>query len=95
MTYRTEFPDFDPATMPAIPAGWRDQSWHNDLCPSFNAGNGKVVFIDFADPAQREMKEGARFVVLRDPELDDCNDTMFQSDDWEAVLAFVANEGRA
>jgi creatinine amidohydrolase len=22
MTYRDEFPDFDPATMPEIPAGW-------------------------------------------------------------------------
>ena len=29
MTYRTEFPDFDPATMPAIPAHWTDD-WNDD-----------------------------------------------------------------
>ena len=26
---------FDPATMPEIPAGFEDRSWHNDGCPSF------------------------------------------------------------
>jgi hypothetical protein len=34
MSYRQEFPNFDPATMPEIPTGWEDISWHNDACPS-------------------------------------------------------------
>lgn len=93
MTYRTEFPDFDSATMPAIPAGWTDQSWHNDACPSFNAGNGMVVFIDFADPSLKEFEDTKRFTVHSDPEVHDSNDVLFETDDWEECLAFlIANK---
>lgn len=90
MTYRTEFPDYDPATMPTIPEGWADQSWHNDACPSFNAGNGKVVFIDFADKSLREWEgDLARFTVHADPQVTDHNEVLYESDDWSAILAFV------
>lgn len=89
MTFRTEFPDFDPATLPAIPAGWTDQSWHNDACPCFNAGNGKVVFIDYADPTLREWPEGKRFTVQGDPEMVDHNDVLFETDDWAELLKAV------
>lgn len=90
MTFQIEFPDFDPATMPAIPAGWVDQSWHNDMCPSFNARNGTVVFVDFADLAQREFGDMVRrFSVQTDPETSDGNDVLLETDDWSAVLAFV------
>ena len=89
MTYREEFPDFDPATMPPIPTHWIDQSWHNDACPSFNAGNGKVVFIDFADPYLREVEGGPRFTVHADPETNDHNDVLFEADDWQFVLDFL------
>ena len=27
-----EFPDYDLATLPPIPSGWVDSSWHNDIC---------------------------------------------------------------
>ncbi len=93
MTYRDEFPDFDPATMPAIPADWTGISWHNDGCPSWNTGNGLVVCVDYAAPEQREFPEGPRFCVIVDPAISDHNEDLFQSDDWEAVLAFA--EGRA
>lgn len=90
MTYRDEFPDFDPATLPAIPPEWTDQSWHNDACPSFNTGKGIVVFVDFENTADREF-EGAcqRFCVQRDPETCDDNDVIFETDEWAEVLAFV------
>ena len=37
MTYKTEFPEFPDADIPSVflAAPWRDQSWHNDACPSF------------------------------------------------------------
>jgi len=89
MTYRDEFPDFDPATMPAIPAHWRDQSWHNDSCPCFNTGNGKIVFVEFADPAVREFPETARFTVHTDPETSNSNDVLFESEDWSAILTYT------
>lgn len=93
MTYQTEFPDFATADMPTIPANWTDQSWHNDACPSFNAGNGKVVFIDFADPALKEWEDVKRFTVHTDPETTNGNDVLFETDDWSELLAFVAKEG--
>ena len=87
--FQIEFPDFDPKTMPDIPRDWRDASWHNDSCPSFNARNGKIVFIDYANDADREHPGSERFSVHSDPEIDDANDVLFVSDDWQAILDFV------
>jgi len=95
MTYRTEFPDFDPTTLPAIPDGWTDQSWHNDACPSFNTGRGMVVFIDFARVTRRQIDMGGRFVVAPDPETDDRSDALLVTDDWSAVLLFVESSQRS
>lgn len=89
MTYQTEFTDFPPETMPPIPAGWADLSWANDTCPCFDTGNGRLVFVDFADPALREVSEGPRFAVVRNPEIDGEAKTLFESDDWDAILQFV------
>lgn len=59
-----EFPDFDQATLPTIPAGFEDTSWHNDACPSFqHEGLGLHLFIDYADPELREMASPTRFRV--------------------------------
>lgn len=91
MSYREEFPTFDPSTLPDLPKGWTDQSWHNDSCPSFNAGNGMVVFIDFAQPDDREFPECERFTVHNDPEVHDGNDVLLATDDWNAVLHFTAD----
>ncbi len=93
MTFQIEFPDFDAATLPAIPADWTDASWHNDSCPCFNTGKGVVVFIDFADVDLREIQEeGDRFSVHADPEMHDHNDVLMSTDDWNEVLAFVAKQ---
>lgn len=89
MTYQTEFPDFEPSTMPQIPAGWTDQSWHNDSCPSFNTDADAIVYIDYLNPQDREIPEGERFVVLTDPEFTDNTQTVFGADDWNAVLAYI------
>lgn len=53
-----------------------DLSWHNDACPSFvracdaatvntegSAERVPVLYVDYADPAERENPEQARFVV--------------------------------
>lgn len=91
-TYRTEFPDFDPATMPIIPA-WLDTSWHNDTCPSFQSETVRI-FIDYADPQQREIAESVRYSVHANDNA--MADVLFYADDWLAILAFVdAYEGRA
>lgn len=84
MTYREQFPDFDPATMPAIPATWADRSWRNDNCPSFQSGEW-TIWVDYAEPAQREHG-GPRYHV-------ECGLGYVReaTDDWAAVLARVAS----
>lgn len=89
MTFTTEFPDFPPEAMPAIPAGWKDQSWHNDACPCFNTGKGTLVYVDYADAETREFPDCERFTVIADPEVHNHNETLFSSDDWAAILAHV------
>ena len=64
MSYQTEFSDFPAADMPAIPAGFTDESWHNDACPRFdNAELGLTLWIDFLNPAERETAGGTRFIL--------------------------------
>jgi hypothetical protein len=89
---RFEFPDFDLATLPAIPADWTDESWHNDECPKFASPSGFVVFIDAEDPDDRAYDGDSRFgVCRRDAESGDL-EHLLDSSDWAEVLAIV--EGR-
>jgi hypothetical protein len=86
-SFTVEFPAFDTATMPVIPENWIDVSYHNDACPSFDTQKGLIVFVDFEDLHEREFFEGERFNLINS---EDCDDTVFSSDDWKAVLDFVA-----
>jgi hypothetical protein len=89
--FEEEFPDFDPTTMPSIPAGWTDQSWHNDSCPSFNTGKGVSVFVDYADVSLREVQDDyPRFSVMCESGRDDIPVELLSTNDWDEVLAFVA-----
>jgi len=89
--YQAEFPDYRPEDMPAIPAGWVDQSWHNDACPFFLAAPDLGVFVDYADPHTRECDEGHRFMVVR---MEDGmhpaegGELLLATDEWSEVLAF-------
>ncbi len=92
MSYRVAFPDFDPSTMPAIPADWRDTSEHNDAYPSFHSeAAGVRIWVDYADPADREIP-GDRFGVVR--QVDWAEGThagdLYTTDDWQDVLNHVA-----
>lgn len=56
------FPDFDVATLPALPDGFEDASFANDACPSFQHDDlGMILYVDYADAAQREHPEAPRF----------------------------------
>jgi hypothetical protein len=94
MTWRTSFPDYPPTDMPSIPHGFDDLSWQNDACPSFaDRRRGLLLFIDYADPAQREFEgDIKRFTVVScDKEGSRTDDGFppFDSDDWLAVLRFI------
>ena len=89
-TYATEFPDF--VLDVVIPEGFHDQSWHNDVCPSFS-GRGVRLWIDYKDPEQREMM-GKRFMMQRENEdgepQNEPDDLLLETDDWNEVLAKIA-----
>ena len=77
------FPEYDTATLPAIPERWVDISWCNDVCPSWQA-YGYQIFVDFANPDDRELG-GERFSVC-DIEFGDC---LLSTDNWAEVLEYV------
>lgn len=90
--WQQEFPDYPVDQFPSpIPAGWVDESWHNNVCPSFIAteadGRALTVWIDYPDPAQREFPDSRRFSVsVHDEDGDDCVNAL-ESDDWDGFLA--------
>ena len=91
-TYRSEFPDF--ILDVEIPEGFEDSSWKNDTCPCFiNTAMRMRLFVDYADPAQREMPDLKRFLIT-DVEADgspvENSKTLIETDDWNEVVAFVA-----
>lgn len=95
--YTAEFPDFPPADMPQIPAGFADQSWRNDACPSFvNAALAASVWIDYADAEKREFPESKRFSLHR-VEIDGEGQpgatlaVLAVSDSWPDILAAIAD----
>lgn len=103
MTYREQFPDFPPDTMPPIPDGWTDISWRNDACPSFLINPSLAVYIDFADPERSEFPEWRESGDLMRFSLHPMDDGQhisggsvepgqpapFQTDSWDELLAEI------
>ncbi len=95
MSYRSEFPDFDPATMPELPQGWADRSWRNEPMPCFiHEDSGLVLWIDYTNAEQREHEGGQRFALERlgtyHPEagwqFDGEQMLLVETDEWDVVL---------
>lgn len=89
--YQTEFPDFGTFDLP-LPDGFADTSWHNDVCPSFERDLGDDtylrIFVDYANPADRENPGAKRFTCQR---VMPDGDTVrgLHSDAWQAVLTWA------
>jgi len=87
--YKTEFPDF--VLDVEIPAGFTDNSWHNDAMPNWIRelpdGQMVVLWIDYADPAKREiLPPSGRFILhLMDSTLTDVHES-FITADYDEVL---------
>lgn len=83
-----EFPSFDQSTLPEIPEDWIDASWGNDACPKFEMpwDPETIVFIDFADPNDRELPNSTRFCACSYEFADPFIDT----DDWSEIMAWEA-----
>ena len=86
------FPDFDQASLPAdLPTAWVDVSWRQDACPCFRVSfdTDHFVYIDFADPAERE--HGGKRFSLYQYESEPAD--RLETDDFAELLAHIEKEG--
>lgn len=90
------FADYPVATMIPIPESWTEESWHNDTAPSFSPCAGPMgemaqVWIDYEDPAAREIPEAARFSFCRRDAIGELT-ALYAGDDYGELLRHVAIE---
>jgi hypothetical protein len=73
-----------------VPTDWVDIRYHNDTCPSFYY-KGYQIFVDHAEPKQRECDSGFRFLVGLDLDYGSGGEGWnFQSDSIDEVLKEVS-----
>ena len=84
-----EFPNYPIASLPPIPDGWQEMSWHNDTAPSFGIMHPDdnrpllQVYVDYPDPTMREFPDtDYRYVLI----VGDSRDVT-TSNDWDTILA--------
>lgn len=91
-TYQTEFPTFDLDV--EIPKAWTDESWHNDACPSWDAGKtgGRSirVYIDHAIKEQRDRENSPRFAAIILGWNRDVLGELVSTDNYLILLAEIA-----
>lgn len=85
-SHLTEFPDYPASDFPALPSGFIDSSWVNDICPSMHHEERNLhIFCDYANPDERELG-GPRFSLHSGDELD----VIAESETWPEILAALA-----
>lgn len=93
------FPDYPLATMMPIPATWSEMSWRHEAAPSFGPcvgpmGEAAQIWIDYADPAKRDVPESSRFTVSRRDAVGELT-VIYAGDDYDAVLTHASIEALA
>lgn len=101
--YRQEFPG-RPEIEVAIPEGFEDSSWCQDVCPKFySPALGLVLWIEEPDADKREFPDLPRFCLQRVNVLPDSDyefpdgpmPPLCESDDWQEILAAIEEEKKA
>lgn len=91
--YLREFPDFGELDV-TLPAGFTDESWHNDAMPSFakELPNGYFLklWVDYADQSKSEVPMTSRFSLgLYNQDMEHITDLKYV-DDIAEINAFLA-----
>lgn len=94
MQCEQEFPEF---TLDVeIPAGFSDESWHNDAMPSFvrefDNGRTLTIFVDYAERAKSdysEREDWKRFSLFMGSVDGIEEDPIVYTDDWDEVLIAI------
>ena len=85
-SWKKEFPDYPVNTMPEIPAGFIDTSWHNDMCPSFEWEHAHLsLWVDFPDPETRDLgPDVARYVLIHNG-----LDVLLATNSWDEMVSMI------
>lgn len=94
--WATFFVDYPIATMVPIPQSWTDESWRHETAPSFGPCSGPLgelaqIWIDYEDPARREIPEATRFSFCRRDAIGELT-SVYAGDDYEEAVRHVAIE---
>jgi hypothetical protein len=89
MDYKREFRYFD-FEIPSLPEGFRDDSWHNNVCPSFiRILDDQIItlWVDYKNPKRRELK-AKQFFVTSEPNNDEINEVthLFETNSWQVAM---------
>jgi len=71
-----------------IPKEWKNVSYGNDTCPSFEY-NGYQIFIDNEYNDEREIKDGYRFHIINSDDYGYGKKPLLETDNFLKVLEFV------
>lgn len=95
-TWPSLFTDYPRGTMMPIPAGWTEMSYRNETAPSFGPcvgpmGEAAQIWIDYEQPAKREVPEAERFTFCRRDPVGELT-VIYAGDDYGEALRHVAIE---
>jgi len=82
--YLTEFPDFGTLDFDPSSIGFTDDSWHNDVCPSFVRGDLKL-WVDYADIDRRETGNSRYTLCLMDGD-GQCIEDLFETEEISLII---------
>jgi hypothetical protein len=84
MSFAAAFPTFPADAMPALPAGFHDASYRNDVCPRYTSNDDRVsIWIDYPNPDDREYCLMHQYRVTL-ASIDD--GIVLETDDWAEAL---------
>ena len=91
--YKDEFPDYDDELW--IPDGFKDESWHNDVCPhvekeieDFNGAHIQIlIWQDYKDPEKREYSCASRYMLVINVNGDDV--FIYSTDNFDELERIV------
>lgn len=92
--YAKEFPSYGALGFD-IPEGFEDQSWHNDVCPSF-VGKGYTLWANWADKEHREFDVERYALCIHDdhPDITPAgplhHELVLSAENSAEVLSFIA-----
>jgi len=76
---------FNQVTVPKLPYGFVDRSWHNDVCPHYEKEwNGHIIdiWVNYDDLDEREVLEQYLIDIRKETEQETIEQVSFNSEDF-------------